>query len=294
MRTYCGNLALALLTIMAGSMVLSSGASAQDVAVLVAEVEVMAPAPAPHQLQLNLVQPAADADQLEPFLAQFRPVLRTELSLANRVCKFTDEQRTAAIAAGKAWLHDFVRDYVKNQGQAAQGVVFLGGMRRNANADPRRSIEEGVAAAVKKIVTAEQYAAYEAELAHRRDFYKQAAVENLVAMIDQRLLLSAKQRKAIAKSLTSNWDDVWAPQIESLTHMGNYLPAIPDERVTPHLSDQQITLWQGIQKVSFGHHFAANVQWIDGGQIIDDIDLDEGDEAAADGDAAHLGDGRKP
>jgi hypothetical protein len=223
------------------------------------------------------VAPAGDDEEanLAPYLAQFRPIVKTELSFAKRTGELTPEQVTALVPAAKEWLQKYVRDYVKQQNQPQVGVVFFGAVPRAVDANPGKSIEDAIQDLVKKNVSDEQRARYEAELAKRAEFRRQVVLDNLVAKIDARLYLGADQRTSLVAALTKNWDDSWAPAMDSMIHMGDYLPQIPDEHVTPLLNDQQKAVWNSVQKVSYGNFFGGDNSWLDGGQKLNDIDLGE-------------------
>ncbi len=254
-----------------GVLAVAPRAAAQEDAVLVAPPVVL---PDVVEIMRAAVEREPNEAELAPHLALFRPLLKMELSFANRVCKLTDEQRTAAIADSKVWLLGYARDYAKQQGQPQNVGAWMAAPRgaRNANANPLRSIEEGVVVTVKKHLKPEQAAQYDAELAKRREFHQQAAAENLVAAIDEKLFLSADQRQKITNDLNEHWDDSWGVQLENLVHMGNYLPQVPDKHVVQHLNADQRSVWNGIQKVHFGPSFGNEQNWI-GGQAIDDINL---------------------
>ena len=217
----------------------------------------------------------ADAElQLEPYLAQYRPVVKTELSFANRVCKFTPEQRTAVIADAKTWLKEYATKQAKGQPAQNAGMwMQLGGLARQ-DSSPRRSLEDGVAEVVKKHISDEQQETYEKEFNERRAFHVATVVENLVAVIDEKLYLSEEQREKMTADLKENWDDSWGLQLHHFTHMSNYLPNMPADRVVKHLNKEQTARWNSIQKVSFGNDLNQEQQWV-GGQAIDDIDLGE-------------------
>jgi hypothetical protein len=221
---------------------------------------------------------AADAElpeNLEPYLAQYRPVVKAELSFANRVCKFTEEQRTAVISDAKTWLTEYAKEQAKGQPAQNLAMWMQGGRQGGQDANPRRSLEDGVAKAVKKHITDEQKATYEKEFKKRRDFHTGAIAENFVAILDEKLYLSPEQRKELTADFQENWDESWGLELQHFTYMGNYLPNMPADRVLKHLNREQTACWNGIQKVSYGRDLTQEHQWV-GGQPIDDIDL--GDE----------------
>jgi hypothetical protein len=207
--------------------------------------------------------------------AQLEPMLKVELSFVNRVCKLSDEQRHVVITKSKEWLTTFLKDYAKNGGQQQmQGVWFGGGPQPQA-ADPRDSIQKGVGKIVETELSKEQVAAYSKECKKRIEFEKRISVDNLVAKIDKELILSPEQREKITKSLNEHWDEKWAPQVEMFMHGMDMWPNVPDQWVRPHLTATQQVAWGRIGR-NQGNHFFGGMGV--NGQVIDDIDLDEGED----------------
>jgi hypothetical protein len=229
-----------------------------------------------------LVDPAAannEDAQLEPFLQQYRPVLQAELSFANHVCMFNDEQKTAIIADAKQGLKELVRKLVKNQNQP-QGIrIFWAGNVARAvqpNNAAGASFDKVAATVVKKHVSPEQFAAYEAEAQKRRDFNQQTVIDYIVAKIDDRLRLSPDQREAISKDLLKRWADDWAPSPAGLLELDEYVPSIPAEAVIPHLDKAQKKVWTTVQMVSVRGFMGGGWENIvAGGQNAWDIDLSD-------------------
>lgn len=229
--------------------------------------------------------PVADfvADpQQQQFRAQFEPMLKVELSFANRVCKLTDEERRTLISKSNTWLDEYARDFAKRGGQFQNGQVwFRNGVRGGrANQDPRESIQAGVKKLVEAHLPKEKSALYEDEFRKRSEFQQKAAVQNLVAQMDLELLLSPKQRERLTESLSSNWHKNWAPQAEMFIHTTNAWPNVPDQHVRPILTPAQQAVWDRLNKVS-GQMFFGNAFGMEG-QVIDDIDLKEREESKPD------------
>jgi hypothetical protein len=217
--------------------------------------------------------------QLEPFLQQYRPVLQAELSFANRVCTFTAEQKTSIIADAKQELKDVVRKLVKNNNQP-QGIriFWAGNVARAAqpNNAAGASFDKVAATIVKKHVSPEQFAAYEAEAQKRRDFSQQTVIDYIVAKIDDRLRLSPDQREAISKDLLKRWADDWAPSPAGLLQLDEYVPSVPSEAIVPHLDKAQKKVWTTVQTVSVQGFMGGG--WenvVAGGQNTWDIDLSD-------------------
>jgi len=212
----------------------------------------------------------------QQFRGQFEPLLKVELSFTNRVCKLSDEQRRTLITKSDAWLDMFTREYAKQGGQPQQMQgVWFGAGRPQSSADPREGIQAGVEKLVKAELPEEQAALYMEENKKRAAFAKRIAVENLVSRIDKELILSPEQREKLTQSLTEHWDNKWAPQLEMFMHGMDMWPNVPDQWIRPHLTAAQQVAWGRLNKNN-GHIFMGGMG-VDG-QVIDDIDLKEGQE----------------
>lgn len=242
----------------------------QQQAVVAVDVAIAAQFPAP-------AAAAGDADEdarLAPLRAQYEPLLKSELSFANRICGWSDEQRRGAIKDGVAWLTEFARQQLADENPVRAGLLaFVGLARPRQPADPTTDAQQQVAELIVKHLTDEQKALYQAEHDKREAFRKRAVIENLLAKLDERLDLTAEQRRKLSKTLEARWSEDWAPELEVFVHMGEYVPQIPNEYVLPHLTAEQMKLWNGLQKVSFGRGVNFGQNLFPGG--VDDIDLSE-------------------
>jgi hypothetical protein len=231
---------------------------------------------APRKADLAPVNEVQQA-QLNAMLTEIRPTLITEVSFAKRVCEMNAEEEAAAIVVAKAAGRSFTQEYLQQNGQMQNGMVLFAGRRPgNPAADPAAKLQSMVVEAIKKTLPPKKLAAYQEEVTLREEFRRSAVADNLTAVIDERLLLTEKQRMGIARSLRDEAKDRALPPLESLMHMGNYLPAMSEEPVVAHLDNDQLKLWKQIQKVHFGFSFQGNQQMVNGGNAIDDVDL--GDE----------------
>ncbi len=220
--------------------------------------------------------------------AQFEPILKVELSFANRVCSLTDSERRKLIGSSNKWLDSYIKDYAQQGGQVQPQGVWFGGGPVQQPADPRQSIINGVGELVKKELPKEKTELYADECKKRTDFVQRMAVAGLVTRIDKELILSGDQRDKLTKSLEEHWDKSWTPQMEMIMHGMEMWPAVPDKWIIPHLSAAQQAAWSRITKQS-GNMFFGGIG-IAGGEVIDDIDLKEGQDEnnadVADADAA--------
>jgi hypothetical protein len=231
---------------------------------------------APQKADLAPADEAQQA-QLNAMMSEIRPTLITEVSFAKRICEMNAEEEAAVIAAAKAAGRSFAEEYLQQNGQRQNGImIFNGAPLRNQQGDPAAKLQSSVVEAIKKTLPPKKLAAYQEEVTLREEFRRSAVADNLTALIDERLLLTEKQRMGIARSLRDEAKDNALPPLESLMHMGNYLPAMSEEPVVAHLDSDQLKLWKQIQKVHFGFSFQGNQQVVNGGNAIDDVDL--GDE----------------
>jgi hypothetical protein len=201
------------------------------------------PAAARNVPQFVNAAPAPNQQLLAPQLrARLEPMLKVELSFANRAAGLNDEERRSVIAASKKWLDDFVVDFGKNMDPNRrqmwmQGMHAVGG--RQGDEDPRESIQRGVAEVLAANLPPEKVASYKAESDKRAAFHRQVTIEALVDLIDTKVNLSSDQRGKITASLSDHWDPVWAPQLEIFTINSDLWPNIPDELVSPSLTPAQ-------------------------------------------------------
>jgi hypothetical protein len=213
--------------------------------------------------------------------------LKVELSFANRVCKLSDEQRRKLIVKSVVWLEEFAADYAKKGGQPQQGL-WINGFNASNSADPRASIEAGVKKIVEADLPKRQQSLYAKECRKREAFHRKVSVDNLVARIDKELQLAPEQREKLTESLTTHWDKNWAPQLEMFMHGSDYWPNVPDQWIRPHLTAAQQLAWSRLNKQP--GHVVFGVQFFGGdGEVIDDIDLNEGKDKAAEVDEKQVG-----
>src|SRR5262249_36864874 len=150
---------------------------------------------------------------------------RAEYHFARNVCGLKGAERTEIAREGEKALGEAAKVYAQMQQKMMRGQ-----WRGNEpQPDPATVIEEGLARAIKAKLPADRAARYEAELAKRNEERKTATVRNLVARLDQELVLSADQREKLSEELASNWDDSWGRNIERYisNNNNNYFPAIP-------------------------------------------------------------------
>jgi hypothetical protein len=199
--------------------------------------------------------PANLEPQVRQFTQQFRPAMRAEYYFIRTVCAPTAEQRKLIARDGEKALREASKAYAEVQGRPVQ---FRNG--RASYPDPRRLIEEGMAKAVKPILTPEQAARYQAEIEKRTADRREAVIRTLVAKLDQDLLLNPQQREKIAAAMAEHWDDGWCQSLETLLYGDQFFPRLPDEVVVPHLDPKQRDIWHGQRSnQSFFFGFVGNM-----------------------------------
>ncbi|MBI2823781.1 MAG: hypothetical protein HYX69_03705 [Planctomycetia bacterium] len=203
-------------------------------------------APAAAAVPLNA---AAQNDALlQQFQAQFRPALSAELAFIRHLCEVPKEKRPQVKAAGEAGLKEAAKQFVDMQQ----------GRRRAANAAsaaqpyPPKIIHDALLPALKEALPPEEFTRYIDETTKRAENRKHAAVLAFVSRLDGTLFLTAEQREEITASIAANWQDAWEQWLMA-GYGDQYFPMIPDKAVVPHLTGEQKSVWNGLQKVAFGY-----------------------------------------
>jgi hypothetical protein len=238
------------------------GAFREKVPVAVPMPIMMPPAPAVVQMQNRDAMVQQWAQQFEP---QIRPLLRVEYRFMRTVCTPTKEQRLPIVHQSEAWLKAAARQYAEWQmnGQRVAG-------RPAPSPDFRTLLVEQLARSVKEHLTPEQFQRYRKELDARTDDEKQVGLQNLLARLDQSLMLSADQRDRIAASLSKGWDEEWSQHLQIFRIADQYMPSIPGERVVPFLDPTQKEIWSGLQKIGHVNFGISNVGNNDAGPLDED------------------------
>ncbi len=213
--------------------------------------------PAPPRAKVQIQRQEVQIKQMAPQLAQqLRPMLHSELAFIRQMCELPIEHRPKVRAAGEAALEKAGRLLAQQQFGVNRGM--LGGA--NEPSDPRQLIADALAGALKESISAEQLAEYSREAAQRTARRKRAAILSAIAVLDEALFLTAEQRTAISESVESHWQADWEQWTMLQQYGGQYFPQIPDNYVVPHLNQEQRSVWNGLQKVSFGSWSGAEGQ----------------------------------
>lgn len=192
---------------------------------------------------------AARAMDIAKFQPQqtLTPIMRAELHRLNAVYELTPEQKRDARRAAERALDRTVAELAKAlrgwNGWLPPGCKTL---------DPRVLYRQQLEQSIQEILPSVSLDRYREEMQSRTAAHREAAVRNLMVILEERLVLSVKQREQIGAALLADWHDVWCPTSESIPFLENPFPALPEEYVVPYLNESQITLWRMIPMLGYG------------------------------------------
>lgn len=205
-------------------------------------------------------QIAQQAQQMQQF---FQPVLQAELERVRKTCESLPvDARKKIVAAGNETVKVVARQFAERQ--------FAGAGRQGF--DPRQTIHEAVAAAVKPHAAAEEFAAYEREQAARVARRVRAARIQIVTKLDGELELSQSQRQKIEADLEKHWQPGWLRELDDNGTMiiNNFRPApdFADKCIVPHLDDRQRAEWKQWCQQAGWNHMGQHAGWNFDGQSL--------------------------
>jgi hypothetical protein len=180
--------------------------------------------------------------QLKRYIQLLQPVMWRELEFVRLTCNLTPEQRPTIKAAAKDAVKEAARLFAPQRNQRPVQPVnpTVAGL----------SVRRAVHTAVCENVTAEQFAAYSAEAEKRQAAIKQATILNTVAHLDSALYLKQDQRAAIAAALEKEWKEEWEHWLVMRRYGDQYFPQVPNPCVVPHLTAEQNSVWDTLQKTT--------------------------------------------
>lgn len=208
-------------------------------------------------VQVQMPAAVVDANVRKQFEARygrhFDQIVRTELHFIRIVCQPNREQYEAIKADGKQ-----VRSKAIDRFALIQQGMNRG--NRSNDTDTRKPIAAGLLASAKKHLSPDQLAAYERELAARKDAYQDVTVLTTAAKLDRKLVLNADQRAQVTKVLDDNWNPAWG-STGMLMYGGHYFPDVPDAKLTPILTPAQKNVLRTVtqqNQVFFGFNIGMN------------------------------------
>jgi hypothetical protein len=221
---------------------------------------------------------AAEDQNLRNLEAQFRPqfeqLLYIELALLRRVTKPDAEVFVEIAKTAKAGLHVPLREYARTV-SGPQGIIMVqqgNVVNRGATPDdPRLALQKLLAPLAETKLGPDKAKLYRQECDKRSEARKRAVIMNLVAVLDERLVLNAPQRTKLVESLMPKYESSWEYLCEIYSSNPQYTPAIPDPVIVPLLDENQKKVWNQASKPNFG--VSANV--IRGSQFGDSPEIQE-------------------
>jgi hypothetical protein len=186
------------------------------------------------------------------------------------------DQRKQLARMGETAVKAAARSFVE-----AQQKMMRGGWRPGSEyPDPRKLIEQELTRVMSPLLSHDQESRYKAELEKRAASRKQVVIDNLVAKLDGDLVLTSDQRARLVEALSANWKDAWGQSLEMLMNIDTFFPSVPDQIVTPILTDNQREVWRRIprnQNVFWGFNFGGEIM---GNDPLDDPELAEAQKEA--------------
>ncbi len=174
-------------------------------------------------------------------------------ALIRRVCKPSEDQLKQLNQFDAKWVAKEAKLVKGNGERNVMGGflrVFAGGMPQQENPNSRATkISALHRKEVAKILTAEQNAAFEKAVKERDEFRIRANAECVVAMLDERLFLSAEQRKQLTEKLMA-WRNIAHLEVHFYFQNQIYLPTLPSD-IAKVLNASQRAVYGNIQQVDF-------------------------------------------
>jgi hypothetical protein len=191
---------------------------------------------------------AVAAENIDPFEQQFKRqftgVMKSEVYFLNLVCETTPPQREKLKVATGETLTKVIKKFAEIQKKMNQG-----GFDWNSPApDPRKQMQDELAYVAKRHLYPEQVALYETEIVKRVENRRRTSVLNVVARLDEELILTAEQRTKLTGELTTRWKTADSQQLEIFLYGDSYFPNVPEQFVTSLLNDRQKEIWRGVAR----------------------------------------------
>jgi hypothetical protein len=192
------------------------------------------------------------------FLPQFQQLLYGELAFLRRVGHVEPKQFVEVAKAAGHGLRPKVREYARTQWAAMR----QGRPDAAKTVDPRAQVQSLLMPLVEARLSPEQAKRYRQECEQRTAHRKHAVVLNLVAAVDERLVLTEQERIRLVQSLTAAYQPVWDHWSQMLMFNVQCMPEIPDASIVPLLNEKQQRVWRESPKqearMFWGFQFAPN------------------------------------
>lgn len=127
----------------------------------------------------------------------------------------------------------------------------------------RQALHERVTRALEALAAPAEFAAFEREAAARRARREEAARIQIVAKLDERFELAARQREAILADLRARWDPAWIRELDDRDGMmindQRPAPDFAEACIAPHLDAEQRAAWQQWCQVAGRRRLGINI-----------------------------------
>ena len=199
--------------------------------------------------QVPLSMPAANADPKGKIEidANTKKLLALEIDFLNRTVALPAEQKNGlAIRLDDAWLVKTLRLSNKRLDVNRQLAEPDQASQHRAR---RKTLQRAFLKAMEEFLSPEQMLQYRAECKSRDDFQREANVDGIMLLLNERLALQKEQYDAIRGGLLKSYRGEHS--IEWYITNRNYLPPLPDSAIVKHLDEPQTQAYQKIPKVDF-------------------------------------------
>ena len=134
--------------------------------------------------------------------------------------------------------------------------------------DPLSQVQNFLAPLAEAKLGQKQARIYRQESEKRAQCRKRAVVLNLVAAMDEHLVLTAGQREKLVQSLSANYQHGWERFLQMFSYNAQYLPVIRDDAAAPLSDEKQKDVWRQVPKVSANSFWGLHVVHQDGTSAV--------------------------
>jgi len=166
---------------------------------------------------------------------RMRPFVFLEIRFAAAACELSKEQRQLIAKRAKPMIDELAKELAKQEPEKEGHTKAIA----NGGLDPQRRVLETLAAIIRNQVSSERWERYQREVQKRAAHRKRSTIDNLVAALDRDLILSQKERQALAGVLLDEWKEEWSWNTEILVDFEAWLPLISHQRIASILSETQ-------------------------------------------------------
>lgn len=213
------------------------------------------------RIEVGRVEDAEIRQQESQLLPQFRQLMCVELACLRRICQVDAKSLVEIVKATKSGFAALVHKYALSQARQRRGVL----VSASDAADPRADFQGLLLPLVEAKLGAEQAQRYREECEQRAQQRRRAVVLNLVAALDEHLVLSAEQREKMIQALSADYQPGWEQFLQMFSYNTEYLPGVRSDLVIPHLDERQKNIWHQVPKIGVGSYVGLHIITMAGG-----------------------------